>query len=203
MKTHQGDQNVPSGPYTAQQYTRHPDHTPNTTHEEQQTYILTLHTDPAHHARITALRKQHFPQDLNKLSAHIALFRALPGSQLDTIESDIRTASEHHQRFQIVASRPVLMAHGVGIHVHAPPATIIYEELREKWRPWLSAQDKTFRAHYTVQNKVDQDVALKTLQEVETQLDKDEKGLVDGLTLWRYRKGYWDHVRDFIFEARV
>lgn len=186
-----------SGPFTAEQYKRRPDHTPNTAQEEVHKYILTLRTDPEHHARVTALRTQYFPPHLNKLSAHIALFRALPGSQLPAIESDILATTTPQQPFPIVTGKPFLMGHGVGIYAYVPPAKDIYKELREKWEGWLSRQDKSFEPHYTVQNKVERDVAVETLKEVERL--GEMKGVVDGLTLWRYDRGYWKRERDFMF----
>ena len=197
MTTTSKSQDPPSGPFAAEQYTRRPDHTPNTAQEEVHNYILTLHTDTEHHTRVTALRTQYFPPHLNKLSAHIALFRALPGSQLSAIESDILAATAAQQPFPIVTGKPFLMAHGVGIHVHVPPAKEIYRELKEKWEGWLSRQDKSFEPHYTVQNKVERDVAARTLKEVERQ--GEMKGVVDGLSLWRYDRGYWKHEREFMF----
>ena len=186
-----------AGSFTAEQYRRRPDHTPNTAQDEVHKYILTLRTDPEHHARVTALRTQYFPPHLNKLSAHVALFRALPGSRLSTIESDILAATTPQQPFPIVTGSPFLMAHGVGIHAHVPPAKDIYRKLKEKWEGWLSRQDKSFEPHYTVQNKVEKNVAMETLKEVERL--GEIKGVVDGLTLWRYDRGYWKLERDFMF----
>ena len=197
MTTTSKFQNPPSGPFAAEQYNRHHDHTPNTAQEEVHKYVLTLHTDPEHHTRVTALRTQYFPPHLNKLSAHIALFHALPGSQLSAIESDILAATTAQQPFPIVTGKPFLMLHGVGIHVHVPPAKEIHRELKGKWEGWLSRQDKSFEPHYTIQNKVERDVAVRTLKEVERL--RDMRGVVDGLTLWRYDKGYWKHERDFMF----
>lgn len=197
MTTTSEFQNPAAGSFTAEQYKRRPDHTPNTAQEEVHKYILTLRTDPEHHAHVTALRTQYFPPNLNKLSAHIALFRALPGSQLSAIESDILAATTLQQPFPIVTGKPFLMSNGVGIHADVPPGKDIYRGLNEKWEGWLSRQDKSFKPHYTVQNKVERDVAAKTLKEVERL--GEMKGVVDGLTLWRYDKGYWKRERDFMF----
>jgi len=41
-------------------------------------------------------------------------------------------------------------------------------------------------------------VPQKTLEEVRQRFG-GSKGEVDGLTLWRYDRGYWRHVRDFAF----
>ena len=197
MKTTSEFHSPAAGSFAAEQYKRRPDHTPNTAQEEVHKYILTLRTNTEHHARVTALRTQYFPSHLNKLSAHIALFRALPGSQLSAIESDILAAATIRQPFPIITGKPFLMGHGVGIHAHVPPAKEIYGELKGKWEGWLSRQDKSFAPHYTVQNKVERDVALETLKEVERL--GEMKGVVDGLTLWRYDRGYWKHERDFMF----
>ncbi|KAL8646382.1 MAG: hypothetical protein Q9210_006171, partial [Variospora velana] len=123
-----------AGPYP---YMRHPDHIPRTSLPETSTYILTLHTDPAHHTTITALRTQYFPPYLNKLSAHIALFRALPGSELPVIETAIQDLVSHIRPFPISTGEPFPLAHGVGLEVHAPPAKEIFHALRETWAGFL------------------------------------------------------------------
>lgn len=191
-----------SGAYSANQYTRRADHIPNTAQEEGDTYILALHTDSGHHARVTALRTQYFPTKLNKLDAHVALFRALPESQLSTIESDILLLAQQQQAFPISTGKPFMMAHGVSLGVHATESRNIYTEFRGKWETFLSKQDKSFKPHYTVQNKAEKGVPEKTLEAIQNEWE-GSKGVVDGLTLWRYDRGYWRHKRDFIFSSKV
>ncbi len=82
--------------------------------------------------------------------------------------------------------------------MHAPEAGEIFERLREKWAGFLSKQDQSFRAHYTVQNKVEKEVAERTLQEVRGTF-VGEDGVVGGLVLYRYDKGFWRDARDFEF----
>lgn len=194
-------QSLHRGPYYANQYTRRADHTPNTTQEKEDKYILALHTDAEHHARVTALRTKYFPPELNRLNAHVALFRALPGSQLPTMEDDILEVARQQQAFPISTDKPVLMAHGVGLDVQAPESRKIYTELEEKWNEFLSNQDKSFKPHYTVQNKVPRRVSEKAWEDIKREWEGSQ-GEVDGLTLWRYDKGYWRHRRDFIFGSR-
>lgn len=197
MATSPGDQ-APLGPYAAEKFARRADHTANTAQEEEDSYILALHTDPEHHKRVTALRTQYFPPKLNKLSAHIALFRALPGSQLATIEADISAAAEKQAPFPIATGNAYLLGHGVAIDANAPPATGIYDGLKEKWEKFLSKQDKSFKAHYTIQNKVEDGVPQKTLEELRKTFE-GSRGHVDGLSLFRYDSGYWRHTKDFMF----
>lgn len=189
-----------SDPYTSEIYTRRADHIANTAHEDEDAYILTLHTDPSHHKRLTALRTKYFPPTLNKLSAHIALFRALPGSHLPTIQSDIHSLTSAQHTFPITTGKAFLLGrHGVAIDAHAPAAKGIYNALKEKWEAFLSKQDKSFRAHYTIQNKVDEEgVPERTLEEVRRDFE-GSRGTVDGLSLFRYDRGYWRHVKDFMF----
>ncbi len=197
MTTSHKDQ-APSGSYTADKYTRRVDHTANTAQEEEDSYILALHTNPEHHKRVTALRTQYFPPKLNKLSAHIAIFRALPGSQLNTIEADVSAAAEKQQSFSIATGKAYLLGHGVAIDANAPPAKGIYNGLKDKWEKFLSKQDKSFKAHYTIQNKVEDGVPQRTLEELQKNFEGSQ-GQVDGLSLYRYDRGYWRHEKDFMF----
>ena len=86
----------------------------------------------------------------------------------------------------------------MGIEAVVPEAKVICEELRGRWEGFLSKQDRGFRAHYTVQNKVDEEEVIeRTLEEVKA--FEGSTGTVDGLSLYRYDKGYWRHERDFWF----
>lgn len=180
-----------TGPYTANTYTRHADHIPQTAHPETSTYILALHTSPTHHKTITALRNQYFPTHLNKLSAHIALFRALPGSELPKIQTSIQDLVLQYHPFAITTGKPFLLSHGVGLEADVKPAGEIFRRLKGQWSSFLSKQDQSFRAHYTIQNKVDdKDVVEKTLEEVRGSF-AGSTGMVTGLGLYLYDRGYW------------
>ena len=87
----------------------------------------------------------------------------------------------------------------MGISVHADEAKDIYDELSKSWEEFLSNQDRSFRAHYTIQNKVeDENVVKKTLEEVKENF-QGSKGMVLGLGLYEYDRGYWKKERDFMF----
>ena len=77
----------------------------------------------------------------------------------------------------------------------------IHRTLKEKWEGFLSPQDKGFRAHYTLQNFVEEEEEReKSFEEVKSGW-REDRGWVDGVVLWRYRKGYWDKIRKFDFEG--
>ena len=197
ISTSHSDQ-PPSGPYTADQYVRRADHTANTAYEDEESYILTLRTDNKLQERVTTLRNQYYPPHLNKVSAHIALFRALPGSQLDTITADISELAKQQRPFYIATGDFYLLKHGVAMSAKVPNARRIYDRLKKKWKHFLSKQDKDFKAHYTIQNKAEEGVPQRTLEELKANSEKI-RGQVHGLSLFRYDKGHWQYVKDFMF----
>ena len=95
----------------------------------------------------------------------------------------------------------MLGSSGVAIEAEAAGARAIYEALKGKWEGFLSERDKAFKAHYTIQNKVTERVARRTLEEVQG-VFKGSRGRVDGLSLYRHERGYWRHTRDFMFLIR-
>lgn len=70
------------------------------------------------------------------------------------------------------------MKHGVAVEIVAEPAREIYQELKSKWCRFPSAQDMSFRPHYRVQNKVETEVALKDLRELQKEF-KYSRGWVN------------------------
>jgi hypothetical protein len=191
--------------------TTSPSHKPQTSQAEKAVYILTLQTDAAHHARMTALRAKYFPKHLNKLEAHLTFFHALPESRLDSdVLPALKNVAASTQPFDIEASHPFRMKEGFGISVPegkgGKNAREVRAELLGVWQDgedgsWLSEQDSGpgYRAHYTVMNKVDDEgVVQKALGEVESGW-KGDRGRAVGLGLWRYERGYWKWVQGFEF----
>lgn len=64
----------------------------------------------------------------------------------------------------------------------------------------LTAQDRgSLRAHVTVQNKVNEEEAKRTLEKLINEFE-DRAGTGEALSLWRYEVGgEWTHLRDFEF----
>lgn len=186
---------------------RDPNHIPNTGFDEESTYVLTLTTNREFHQRINDLRKQYFPPQLNKIGAHITLFHALPGSQLPTIIADLLDLASTQSSFSIKIIEPLKMSHGVALNAKNQEAHRLWNSLMQKWGPagadFLSKQDQSFRAHYTIQNKAEKDVAQKAWEEVKDRFKSDE-GEAIGFTLYRYMKGgYWRYQRTIDFTKSV
>ena len=190
-----------SGPPAPKIWIRRPDYKPSTPDAETDLYVLTLRTDKEHHERMTKLRRSYFPSSLLKVNAHITLFHALPRSHLAAITAHIDTIARYSIPFSIHAIDPYLLGtQGVAVRVRSKRATSIYQHLRDQWHGFLSGQDKTFTPHYTIQNKVDKNTAEATLQELRHKFP-GSSGIVEGLTLHTYDKGYWSHYRSWSFKG--
>ncbi|KAK5076101.1 hypothetical protein LTS08_002612 [Lithohypha guttulata] len=187
---------------------------------DEQEYVLTLLTDPAHHEYMTSFRKKYFPAKLNKLEAHITMFHALPESKLESdVLPAIQDITSKTSEYRIRATNAFRLSKGVAIAVaddiehpkmgsHKRNMTrIIHAELRKKWSGWLSEQDSAPpKLHYTVMNKVTDDKVINNaLHELHEELSRAEKerpeleSAVKGLTLWKYERGFWNDPQHFIF----
>lgn len=179
-------------------YQRRADHIPNTQIEEETTYLLALHTDSAHHETMTALRKRFFPTHLNKLDAHVALFRALPGSKLDQVVNDLRILISTTTTFPIKTTSTFRLSKGVAVNIDdGGQSQAMYRTLKHAWNGFLSKQDQSYQPHYTIANK------LHSVAEVQTCLDAMQteflgsEGRVEGLSLFRYDQGFWKDEKVF------
>ncbi|KAI0133942.1 hypothetical protein BJ170DRAFT_678865 [Xylariales sp. AK1849] len=207
----QNNASVSSSTANTLPYQRRDAHKPNTRRNEEDLYILTLLTDAVHHSEMSSLRSQYFPRRLLKVDAHITLFHALPGSSLHGIKEDLTALCAHTSPFSLAVRREDVfrMAKGVGINLEEKAlrkARGIRTELRERWTEWLSEQDRRagWRGHYTVCNKEDDagkvDGCLAYLKGENGQGGwEGSQGMVRGLSLWRYDRGWWRKDGDFGF----
>lgn len=188
-----------------------PSHRPETASSKDETvYVLTLRTDKAHHDRMTALRQRYFPPRINKLDAHLTLFHALPDGRLDShILPTIRAVAAQTAPFEIHASKPIRLKHGIAVSVSGEQggkqAQDVHRALLSEWagQRFLSQQDAGgFRAHYTIMNKVDDENQVAEAFDEVTAGWKGDWGVVDGLSMWQYVKGWWRWQEDFEFEGR-
>lgn len=155
--------------------------------------ILTLVLDAASQAAFDDLRRAHFPPERNHIAAHVTLFHALPGLERDGIEADVRSAVDRPS-FEVAVVGLRSIGGGVAYDLEAPALVDLRRQLAARWSEDLSRQDRSgFRPHVTVQNKVAPAAARSLLAALEA-------GFVpwtceaEGLALWWYRGGPWEHV---------
>lgn len=155
--------------------------------------IVTAHLDDASFKALNGLRRRHFPAGLNVVPAHVSLFHHLPGDQIETLLEIIDELCLRQTSFDLERATPVFLGRGVAIRFEAKALSSIHAELARRWIAWLTPQDRqAFRAHVTIQNKVEPAKAralYETMRDVEVPDCR-----VEGLDVWRYLGGPWEPV---------
>jgi 2'-5' RNA ligase superfamily protein len=154
--------------------------------------VLTLLLDEATQAWLDALRRAHFPPERNLVPAHVTLFHALPGAELDSVLAALAVECGGVAPAGVRIGPPRFLGRGVALSVAAPAVEALRARLAARWRAWLSPQDRQgWRPHATVQNKVAAERARALHAELAASLPPRE-GRAEGLLLWRYRGGPWE-----------
>ena len=148
------------------------------------------------------LRREHFPPERNRVSAHVTLFHALPPS----CEAELRrlvariAGEEAPVRARISGVMP--LGNGTAFAIHSPALSAIHETLREALHGMLTAQDQAKRKlHVTIQNKVTAAEA-KALQAELTATFAPRDFAFAGLALHRYLGGIWGDAGTWRFRGR-
>ena len=162
--------------------------------------IVTADLGPADFATLDALRRAHFPPERNQLSAHLTLFHALPPS----LENEVAAALKDEARGpppRATLGPPYSLGKGVAFRILSHDLDDLRERLAGRFHGSLSAQDAHgFRAHVTVQNKVEARVARALLNELAA-AHTDRPLAIAGLSLHRYLGGPWESLGRFAFRG--
>lgn len=188
-----------------------PSHRPRAQTDEETVYVLTLSTDKRLHERMTALRNQYFPRKINKLAAHLTLFHALPESKLESsVIPLLKDVSAKTSPFAIKADNPFRLNKGFAVSISGriggTQAKQVHQALQNVWKGegFLSDQDAGgCRLHYTLMNKVDDEVEISEAYTSLLDHWRAETGTAGGLALWRYDRGFWKWDRSFNFGEQL
>jgi len=160
--------------------------------------IVTLLLEPSAQERFDRLRAAHFPADRNHLAAHVTLFHALPGAEVDLVAADLASAA-NRPAFDVAVSGVRSLGRGVAYTLDAPELTALRASLARAWSSMLTPQDRQRHApHVTVQNKVEPAVARALLDRLTAEFVPYRVG-ARGLGLWRYLGGPWAPVAEYEF----
>ncbi|MBV7256844.1 2'-5' RNA ligase family protein [Pacificimonas sp. WHA3] len=163
--------------------------------------ILTALMERSAFARFDALRRAHFPPERNLLGAHITMFHHLPGPQSAEIVRELKDAARHETRMAARASRLHFMGRGSSIIVDSEALSEFRARLAANWAPLLVPQDSQgWRPHVTVQNK-GEGKAAKALYNRLSDEFTPWPFIIEGVSLWWYRGGPWEKLRDIRFPA--
>jgi 2'-5' RNA ligase len=169
--------------------------------QEQQTQplILTLQFDEASQQFFDHQRKLYFPQERNYLTAHLSLFHQLPPNQ----ETVRYLEAIQYSQFEMEVTKLIKLGGGVAYFLESQELTALHQQLTSHFKNELIPQDlQPYRPHITIQNKV----APSTAALLFNDLSKDFspfKVRAEGLKLWTYLGGPWQHERTFLFSSLV
>lgn len=162
--------------------------------------VVTLQLERAAQERFDAERAALFPPGRTAVGAHVTLFHALPAHLRHDVEAELARLSVMPPfPVEVVGVYP--LGRGVAYRLAAGQAERIHCRLLDRWRPHLTRQDaQPLRPHVTVQNKVDPDVARRSLDRLRSSFTPVVIRAV-GLELWRYDGGPWTLLHRWAFGA--
>lgn len=174
--------------------------------------IISVLLDDALHKHLTGLRTKYFPSHRNYLAAHVTYFHALPSSHLDAISSKLQELADSKPAFPVKLGEPVLRGSDTKKAVFLPLfakdlvslRTTLLDQFQNELHMPLTDQDKQqkFWPHATVVNKVPPEKAEQVFEELKQTGEAGEvnKGQVQGIELWYYEGGPWEHIQTFRFK---
>lgn len=160
--------------------------------------ILTAKMEAKAQQHFQALRDRHYPRELNVVPAHVTLFRQLPGAEASAIVERLKMVARGTRAPRVEVAGVRSLGEGVAYDLRSPELEELRAELAHAWATLLIPQDRGFRPHVTIQNKV----RAKEAKVLLTELSRDFRPwsfVLDGLQLWRYLDGPWDAVSETRF----
>lgn len=135
------------------------------------------------------------------IGAHVTLFHALPGGEVDAILADLVDVACAQKPFDVLVTEVISLGRGAAYRLRSQELAAVHAEMATRWRGWLTPQDRQpFRPHVTVQNKADPQMVAATLAALRAGfVPFSVRGL--GLSVWRYVGGPWSPVVTVPFSA--
>lgn len=153
--------------------------------------IVTAQPDPASFAVLDAMRRAYFPAKLNKIPAHFSLFHHLPAAEARAIHATLADECGRLAPFELQPRAVRSLGRGVALAYDCDGLARLHGRLARAWQAWLTPQDRQpFKAHVTIQNKVEPAEARTLLERL--QAEPMPPCRIDRLVVWRYLGGPWE-----------
>jgi hypothetical protein len=161
--------------------------------------IVTALFGAADQAFLDEQRRAYFPPERNQLAAHLTMFHHLPPSGAAELRqrlvAETRGVASPRARLAGVVS----LGRGVAYRVESPELEAIRARLAESFRGLLTPQDQAgWRAHVTVQNKVEPGEARALLERLKATFVA-RPVTIAGLAAYWYRGGPWEPLSRHLF----
>ena len=147
---------------------------------------------------IQQLRRTHYPAELNRVPAHLTLFRHLPPSLEAELSGRLAAATAAPPPKAEIAGI-IDLGEGTALRVDSDALVEIRDTLTESFHGLLMPQDQAaWRPHITIQNKVAPRDAKKLQQQLRENFEPRPLA-IRALASWRYRGGPWEPLRTHPF----
>ena len=163
--------------------------------------IVTALFGAADQAFFDAARRAHFPAERNQLAAHLTMFHHLPPSLADEVKHRLTQETRGVPAPEARVAGLIPLGRGVAYRIESEGLATIRAGLVEAFRGLLTPQDQAgWRAHVTVQNKVEPAVAKQLLGQMEAGF-RPRPVTIAGLAAWWYRGGPWEPLSQHRFQS--
>jgi hypothetical protein len=146
-------------------------------------------------------RRAYFPPERNQLAAHLTMFHHLPPGVADEVKHRLAQETRGVPAPDARVAGVFSLGRGVAYRIDSPALAAVRARLAEAFAGLLTPQDQAgWRAHVTVQNKVEPAAAKALLARL--QADFTPRAVaVAGLAAWWYRGGPWEPLSRHMFTA--
>jgi hypothetical protein len=160
--------------------------------------IVTALFGPGDDGWLQQLRRDHYPATLNRVPAHLTLFRHLPPSLESELSARLAAATAASPPPASVAGL-IDLGQGTALRVDSPALEAIRDDLAEAFHGLLMPQDQAaWRPHVTIQNKVGPREARALQQLLRARIEARPLA-IRALASWRYRDGPWQRLKTHPF----
>lgn len=162
--------------------------------------IVTATFAPGDDGWLQQLRRDHYPPALDRVPAHLTLFRHLPPG----LERELRSRLAEATRTPPPSARIagiMDLGQGTALSVESEALEGLRADLAEAFHGLLTPQDSApWRAHITIQNKV----TRRDARDLQARLAAGFAArplAIRALAAWRYLDGPWERVRIWPFRG--
>jgi hypothetical protein len=148
-----------------------------------------------------AERRAYFPPERNQLAAHLTMFHHLPPSLAPEVKQRLVAETRGIPAPRARIADVISLGRGVAYRIDCEELAAIRARLAAAFAGLLTPQDAGgWRAHVTVQNKVEPAVAKALLADLRATF-RPRPVAVAGLAAYWYRGGPWELLSNHSFAA--